>query len=227
MTNNDAAYARVHRIPMGLAPGYLVENPEGLVLVDAGSIHQESRIMDAMQRLGRDDLRLIFITHAHLDHYGSAAALRALTSAPIAVHRLDGKPMANGQSPIGSAHHWQGQALQILMDALGPVLQPRPTHPDILLEDGDDLLQFGLEATVVHTPGHTFGSATLLLEGQVAFVGDLLSNTGHPHVQQYLAQDWTALQRSVQVIQALRPEWTYTGHSHQPLSLPEVQRLHT
>jgi glyoxylase-like metal-dependent hydrolase (beta-lactamase superfamily II) len=211
---------------MGLAPGYLAETPEGLVLVDAGSIHQETQIMGATQRLGRDDLHLIFITHAHLDHYGSAAALRELTGAPIAVHRLDGEPMTEGESPIGSAHKWQGQALQIVMGTLGPMLRPRPTRPDVLLEDGDDLRPFGLNATVVHTPGHTFGSATLLLEGQVAFVGDLLSNTGYPHVQQYLAQDWTALQRSVQLVQALRPEWTYTGHSHKPLSLPEVQRLH-
>ena len=92
----------VHNIPTGMSTAYLIESDGGLALVDAGLPRYERRVLRRMRALGRDDLRLIFITHAHLDHYGSAAALRRLTGAPIAIHRADGDTMARGDTPLGS-----------------------------------------------------------------------------------------------------------------------------
>ena len=217
---------RVHRIPMGMAPGYLVETDGGLLLIDAGSVRQEGQVVRAMQELGRDDLRLIFITHAHLDHYGSAAALRRITGAPIAVHHLDSDPLAQGRTPIGSAQHWQGATLLMLQQTLGPLLRPPAIRADLLLEDGDVLPWPGCRAWIVHTPGHTLGSASLLLEDGIAFVGDLLSNTGRPHAQRWLAQDWSAVPKSVRRVQTLEPELTFVGHGHRPLSRSELLELH-
>ena len=94
---------QVHDISMGMVQAYLIQSEAGLVLVDAGMPRYERRVMRRMQALGRDDLRLIFITHAHLDHYGSAAALRRLTGAPVAIHRADADAMSRGETPIRSA----------------------------------------------------------------------------------------------------------------------------
>jgi len=93
---------QVHNIPMGIAPARLIESDASLVLVDAGLPRYEHRVLRRMRALGLDDPRLIFVTHAHLDHYGSAAALRRLTGAPIAIHRADGDTMARGDTPLGS-----------------------------------------------------------------------------------------------------------------------------
>ena len=96
---------QVHTIFTPMATTYLIESESGLVLIDAGLPGHERHILGRMQRLGRDDLRLIFITHAHLDHYGSAAALKRLTGAVIAIHRAGEKAMAQGKTPIRSAFH--------------------------------------------------------------------------------------------------------------------------
>jgi hydroxyacylglutathione hydrolase len=219
---------QIHSIPMGMARAYLIENGEGLVLVDAGLPRYEQSVLRRMRALGLDDLRLIFITHAHLDHYGSAAALRRLTGAPIAVHRADGDAMARGEVPIRSARG-RGRLLLALLPLLEPLLRPEPTPPDILLEDGDDLRAYGLDATVLHTPGHTPGSSCLIVnvnvEGQIAFAGDLLSTTGRPHVQRFFADDWSLILASLARLQALRPEWVYAGHGRRPLSGETLQCL--
>ena len=215
---------RIHSILMGMARAYLIESEAGLVLVDTGLPHYDRRALRQMRALGRDDLRLIFITHAHLDHYGSAASLRRLTGAPIAVHRADGDAMARGETPIGSVRG-RGRVLWALLSLFEPYLRPEPTLPDVLLDGGDDLRPYGLDAVVLHTPGHTPGSSCLVVEGRLAFVGDLLSTTGRPHVQRYFADDWSLIPFGLACLQEVEPEWVYTGHGRCPLSGEALQRL--
>ena len=209
---------------MGMARAYLVESDAGLILVDAGLPRYERRVLRRMQSLGRDDLRLIFITHAHLDHYGSAVALRRLTGAPIAVHRADGDAMARGETLVGSVRG-RGWLLWALNPLFEPVLRPEPTPPDTLLDDGDDLRAYGLDAVVLHTPGHTPGSSCLIFEGCIAFAGDLLSTSGWPRVQSCFADDWSLIPDSLARLQALRLEWVYAGHGRHPISGEKLQRL--
>ncbi len=220
----DFLSLQVHNVPMGMACAYLIESGAGLVLVDAGSSGHEPGVLRRIRALGRDDLRLIFITHAHLDHYGSAAALRRLTGAPIAIHRADGDAMARGDTCLGSVRG-RGRLVRALLPLFKPYLQPEPTLADFLLDDGENLRAYGLDAVVLHTPGHTPGSSCLLVEGRLAFVGDLLSTTGRPHVQRFFADDWSLIPNSLARLQALRPEWIYTGHGRRPLSGEALQRL--
>ena len=215
---------RVHDISMRMARAYLIESDAGLVLVDAGLPGYEQSVLRRMRALGRDDLRLIFITHAHLDHYGSAAALRRITGAPIAIHSADGDAMARGATPIRSARG-RGQLTQALLPLLDRCLRPEPTTPDLLLGDGDDLRACGLDASLLHTPGHTPGSSCLIVEGRLAFAGDLLSTMGRPHVQDIFADDWSLVPASLARLQALRPEWVYPGHGRRPLSREAFQYL--
>ena len=49
-------------------------------------------------------------------------------------------------------------------------------EPDIILEDDFQLMKFGIRGRVIHTPGHTAGSVSILLAGGDAIVGDLAMN---------------------------------------------------
>jgi glyoxylase-like metal-dependent hydrolase (beta-lactamase superfamily II) len=208
----------------GLSTAYLVANAAGIILVDAGCPHYERRILRRTRALENGPLRLIFVTHAHLDHYGSAASLRRLTGAPIAIHRADAGAMAEGKTPIGSVRG-SGWLMWTLLRLFEPYVRPEPTLPDLLLDDGDDLRAFGLDATVLHTPGHTPGSSSLVVESRIAFVGDLLSTSVRPRVQRSFADDWSLIPHSLARVQQLRPEWVYAGHGRRPLSQAVLQRL--
>ena len=215
---------QIHSLSMGMVQAYLIESEAGLVLVDAGMPGQEQTVLRCMEALERDDLRLIFLTHAHFDHYGSASALRRLTGASIAIHRADAEAMARGETRLGSVRG-RGRLVRALLPLLASILQAEPTRADLLLDDGDDLGAFGLDAAVLHTPGHTPGSSCLLVEGRLAFVGDLLSATGQPHVQRFFAHDWSLIPGSLARLQAQRPEWTFTGHGRRAVSGEVLQRL--
>ncbi len=216
----------VHSLRLALSRAYLIEYGGGLLLIDAGSPGEQRRILHAIRSLAPARLRLIFITHAHFDHYGSAAALRRVTGAPIAAHTADAQALAGGETPVASARGW-GRAGLAALRLTRRFIRAPAAPPDLLLEDGGGLGGLGLEASVLHTPGHTIGSVCLIVERRLAFAGDLLTTTGGAHAQRYFAVDWGLLPRSLARLQERRPELTYPGHGRLPLDGPALQRLRT
>ena len=214
----------VHTIRVGVSFCYLVEGDDGVVLVDAGFRGHERKIIRHLHRLDHKDLRLVFVTHAHMDHYGSAAALRRLTEAPVGIHSADREAMARGQTPLGDVRGW-GKVMKRLMPLFERFKGPEPAQADVLFEDRARLDEFGIDAEVLHTPGHTPGSSTLVVEGRIAFVGDLVSTRGRPHAQLFYATNWSALARSLRRLQGLDLEQVFTGHGPRPMSGRAFKRL--
>jgi glyoxylase-like metal-dependent hydrolase (beta-lactamase superfamily II) len=169
---------------------------------------------------------MIFITHADFDHYGSAAAVRRVTGAPIAIHDSDAEAMANGQTPVASARGW-GLAGMAALRVAGRFIRAPATPPDLRLQDGDSLPHIPLHASVLHTPGHTPGLSCLIVQHRLAFAGDLVSTTGGRHAQQFFAVDWSRIPNSLARLQALQPETTFPGHGRHPLDDPALQQLRT
>lgn len=216
----------VHRISMLVSNAFLIETDAGVILVDAGLPTQEGFVLRALRRIGRaDDLKLIYITHAHVDHYGSANALREATGAPIAIHEADALTMAAGESPLGQIRdlEWVSETTLPLIERAIAILEP--TEPDIILQDGDRLDEYGLDGYVLYTPGHTPGSSTLIVADQYAFAGDLISATGSPHAQNSYAFSWQRVSESLQRLQELGPELTFAGHGADPVTQAELDTL--
>ena len=211
----------IHPLTLGFVQAYLIETLAGLVLVDCGMPRQEGAILRAMQQLGRDDLKLIFITHAHADHYGSAAALKRLTGAPVAIHRADAQAMANGETPTRGSKRLM-RALTSLALRLNPV---SPVRADVILDDGDSLAEYGLPGVIVHTPGHTAGSCCLLLEDGSGFVGDMVTTSRKPHLQRTFVEDPEQLRESYIRLRGLKLGRVYGGHGQRILSGEELNQL--
>lgn len=218
----------VYPIHSWMANAYLLENESGLYLVDACSPGAQRQILDMIKAL-KKELRLIYITHAHFDHYGSAAAVQRLTGAKIAIHAADARAMALGQTPIRSAH---GRG-RLSLPFAGLVNIPNRrlgAQADALLQDGERLDAYGLTGRVLHTPGHTPGSTCLLVDnlpenGLLAFTGDLVTGGRSPALQRLYADDWTQLSQSLARLQAARPVYAYPGHGKRPIPADVLQQL--
>ena len=215
---------RIHPVACGLGFAFLVEASQGLFLVDSGSPGQQERVLAKMKALGRTDLKLIWITHAHYDHYGSAAALRMLTGAQIGVHPLDAPSLVSGQSPLGIPHYY-GLIFALVQPMVNRIRSLPATSPDFMLEDGETLERFGFNASVMHTPGHTPGHTCLLLPNGIAFAADLIASFPYARRQFLVATDWSQLPTSLRRFQAAQPEWTYSGHSRHPIPGRMLQKI--
>lgn len=100
----------------------------------------------------------IVATHAHFDHVLGAAELKELTGAPFLLHPGD---LAVLEWMQESGRIWLGVEL------------PPPAEVDAFPEEGEVLAAGAAELEVVHTPGHSPGSISLVGEG-VVFSGDTL-----------------------------------------------------
>lgn len=212
-------------IPCGLGVAFLVVRPQGCYLIDTGSPGCQNKVLQKLKELDRFDLKAIWITHAHYDHYGSAAALRDITGAKIGVHPADAGSLANGASPLGSSREY-GWIYPLFQPLALRLLPLPPTPPDFTLEDGELLASLGLDAIVWHTPGHTPGHSSLVLEGETAFAGDVIASVPpRLKMQSLLATNWDQLPASVIHLSQAHPQWVYTGHSRRPLPGSALQEL--
>jgi len=168
---------RVPILPLGMVNCHLLLGPQGCVLVDAGLPGSAPKVRRVLRQHGLDyaDIKLIVITHAHIDHAGAARKLGQLSGAPIVAHAGDLDYYQQKKPMTFCTTDWFSR----LFLRTGLIMRPyAPFTPDVLLQDGEslDLQPYGLPGRVQHTPGHTAGSISIQMDGGDAMVGDLLAS---------------------------------------------------
>ena len=129
---------------------HIVDSGDGLIMFDTGYLESLYLVIDNMHRLGLDpkDVKYIFLTHGHIDHFGGAAAIRELAECKIALGKED-REYANGSLDLSYAKE------------LGMEFN-ETFEPDILLSDGDEIKIGNTLVRAVATPGHTPGTMSFI-----------------------------------------------------------------
>jgi glyoxylase-like metal-dependent hydrolase (beta-lactamase superfamily II) len=160
---------------------FLIDDGDELALVDTGFPGDEQAILAAIQGLGKQptDLRHILVTHCHVDHAGSLAALKRLTGAAAVMQPLDAEMVRSGQAwrdHVEIAPGIEKWLLYRLFMGKIPRTIP-PAEIDLEVNDGDLIPAVG-GVQVVHIPGHTAGQVAYIWQrhGGVAFVADAAGN---------------------------------------------------
>lgn len=172
-----AQIIRVPILPFRMLNAHLLVGATGCVLVDAGVAGAAPRVGEALARAGRgwSDVKAIVVTHAHVDHAGSAAELRERSGALVIAHEAEIEHLT-GRAPMTFCPTgWFGRLF-----VRAPLVHERyaPVAPDIVLSGNQtlDLAPYGIAGRVRPTPGHTQGSLSVVLESREALVGDLVAS---------------------------------------------------
>lgn len=224
-------YVSIDTIDFGFNQCYIIQS-EGAVMVDGGSPNKIEEFMEAMERIPvePEDIQLIILTHGHFDHIGSAREIKEVTGAKIVMHQLDRDYLEKPFQRIPKGVGVWGGILSMMLHIIAPFIQFPAAKVDITLTDeGMSLTDFGIPGRVIHTPGHTAGSVSVLLNSGDAFIGCLAQNKfplrlnpGLP----VLADSIKKVKESWKRLLKLGVEMAYPGHG-KPFSAEIIRKTLT
>jgi hydroxyacylglutathione hydrolase len=151
---------------------YLIDGGSALGLIDTGLGLGVDDIMANLAAAGfrPDALTHIFITHAHIGHWGGAGELRARTGARIWAPDAGAAAMTEiGDDP--------GIKINLRFGRYPPGFCPRPCEPDRTFCDGERVVVGDIELSMIRTAGHTPDSTCIGFkdDGRIGlFTGDVL-----------------------------------------------------
>jgi glyoxylase-like metal-dependent hydrolase (beta-lactamase superfamily II) len=143
------------------------------VIVDTGFPGQSDIILETLRRndIEKKDVSLILLTHGHHDHYGNVRDLQRVMDAPVAMGRSDARHLARGTGAPIVPTSLPAKAFTMLARST-----PETIKADVLIDDELDLSPYGVDAVAFSTPGHTYGSLSVMV-CDACLIGDLLMAT--------------------------------------------------
>lgn len=198
----------IHTIKCGNVNCYLITNGKNAILVDTGKKESYNKIVNACKQF---NIKLIILTHAHVDHAENALALSNLWKVPIAINKKDQELIEDYSLQKLYANTILGKiVLLISLNLLNKRKIPK-IKPTIFLSEGDSLTSYGINAKIIELPGHTNGSIGIDVESKYLIVGDALMNMFYPTTSM-IYHDKNKTIESAKKISKLNERIIYFGH---------------
>jgi len=140
-------FDNLYYVGPGFVSVWLIPTTDGLILVDGAQEPYVDFVIDNIRKAGFDpkNIKYILLSHGHLDHFGGAAKIQALSGARVATLEEDWQLIeaafkapnanANANRPLGAA-----------------------LKRDMVIKEGDTITLGKTELKVYKLPGHTAGS---------------------------------------------------------------------
>jgi len=196
------------RIQCGNGNSYIVEGKNGSILVDTGKMEHRKRVLEACKD---KSIRLLVLTHTHIDHCQNAKYLSEQLDIPIAIHKKDEILINDYLNQRLEANTLLGKivlaaSVELFKKGEIPLFQPT-----FYLEEGDSLEAYGVDAKIIDLSGHTDGSIGIDVEGDGVIVGDALMNMFYPTASMLWHNNEQML-KSAKKIEKLGERMIYFGH---------------
>lgn len=210
---------------LGFSDAFLVKD-NGTILVDTGINVSKEKYLELFAQMGvaPAEIGLIVISHGHADHYGNAHILKEITGASILCHKNAVKTLQTGRdAPIIPRNELGASVFKLIKNHLPKAV--KPVEPDVIMDENFDLAPYGVAGKIIHTPGHSECSISVILDSDQAIVGDIMVNsffTGKPCLA-YFACDEAALFLSVDKL--LKEAHTFYGGHGGPFTEKDVCKM--
>jgi len=167
----------IYQIIYGRSNSFLLSNGEKFILIDTGRENKYKTLVQRIEKLVTDKnaLEALFLTHTHFDHVENAAAIKDKFGTQIYVHETEAEFLRKGENPRIKGTNF---IAKVFTDLFGTkflsMCKYRPIEYNHLIHDKYSFELLGFNAYAIHTPGHTVGSISLVVDNQIAIVGDAM-----------------------------------------------------
>lgn len=220
---------------------YLIKIEDGFILIDTGGhLVMDKTFTDRGDRLERaleangcipGSLKLIVLTHGDSDHAENAAKLREKYHTQIAMHAGDLELVHNPTiEKAMTSFNYDSFALKLIFKLMKSKIRNitqktlddfTSFSPDIFIDEGCFLQDYGFNARIIHIPGHTSGSIGILTANGEFISGDIFANMKKPGPAPN-ASDFKLLDASIKRIKEMNINMIYPGHG-EPFEIKDLK----
>lgn len=206
--------AKIISTRVGYSNSILLVNGSNSIIIDTGVRGYFHHFKTQLEHfnLKPTDIKLIILTHTHYDHTGNLKVLAEYTGAKVLVHKNEYDNLKNGFIKIPTGQGKYSRLISSIGKAVYPgFASPKPFTADIINENEFDLKEFGFNAKIISTPGHSAGSQSVLL-GKTLISGDTFINIRNGIIFPPFANEPKILLDTWQKLFDLGIEKIYPGH---------------
>ena len=166
---------KVIRLLSGRSNVFLLTDGKRNLLIDTSVARSWHKLKYRIERTTSGKINYLILTHAHFDHAANAKRLQEECNPIVIIQTSEAAYLSGGDNILPGGTNF---ITRLIVNLIGKRIFNRfryaPCTPDILVDDKYDLNYMGFRAYLLHTPGHTSGSMSLIIDNEIAIVGDTM-----------------------------------------------------
>lgn len=180
---------------------FLLSNGDKNIIIDTSPEGKWKKLNKRIKKLNINQIDYLILTHTHFDHAGNSARLKKAYNAKIFVHKSEASNLTKGENPeISGTNSFTNLMVKLFGKMTLKFHRYEPCTFDFLVDTKYNLNEIGFNAYILHTPGHTEGSMSLIIDNEIAIVGDTMIGIFKKSVYPPFAQDPKELVKSWEIL---------------------------
>ena len=172
--NTPSGYT-ITRILSGRSNVFLLTNGEKNILIDTSPKLYWNKLEKRLKQLNVNFIDYLVLTHTHYDHAENSKRIKDKYGAQVIVHKDEASYLTSGENIIPEGTNLITKLIiRLFAKQFLSYAKYEPCQYDYLVDSTFDLGNIGFNAYVMHTPGHTIGSMSIIIDDNVAIVGDTM-----------------------------------------------------
>lgn len=186
---------------------YVIKGKRGDILIDTGFIGMRRGLKKWLDNF---NIKLVILTHAHVDHIWNASYIKKLYNCKIAISENDIDNIDNTRINSKPSKKCHTKWTKLMNWGMRKFI-PEDIDIDILLKDNQIINKYGINLKIISLPGHTDGSIGISYKNYL-FAGDSIVNRGSFPEIAYQNQNNEVAMQSYMKISEIDPEIIFVGH---------------
>lgn len=199
---------KIETIPCGQSNVYLLRGDSTAVLIDTGTAKYKEKVLNCCRSA---NVKLLILTHGHFDHCQNAAYLARELNCSVGIAKEDVPQLESHQKRKVFGKGIWGNFYAYASNRNIRTNEIEAMTPDVILEDGMPLSQYGIDGKVIKLAGHTKGSIGVQLATGELFVGDAMQNILFPAAA-WCYEDYEQSRESAALIRNMSSRAIFYGH---------------
>ncbi len=165
----------IYQVLTGRSNSFLISKGNIHVLVDTGRMNSWKNFEEKLDSLLEGDrLSVLVLTHTHFDHVENAAKIKEKYNPKVIAHKIEAKYLGRGNTPLPEGTNLITRFIMKLGKRMQSNYNYESVTCDIMVDEKYDLNPLGINVHLIHTPGHSPGSVSVVVDDEIAIVGDAI-----------------------------------------------------